>query len=47
MPPTGFDAVLDGTLVFDERRGTLVLLSRAAFPLQSDFGIGVWELAVP
>jgi hypothetical protein len=47
IPPVGYESAFEGTLVFDERRGTLVLLHQAAFPIQSDFGIGVWELAVP
>jgi hypothetical protein len=41
MPPSSGNPVTGGVLIFDERRGTLVLLG------QSSVGIGVWELALP
>jgi hypothetical protein len=40
MPPTSGNNVTGGVLVFDERRGTLVLLGQSS-------SFGVWELAVP
>jgi hypothetical protein len=41
MPPTSGNPATGGVLVFDERRGTLVLLG------YGNYGLGVWELALP